>query len=218
MHELTRRAYLSSLGIDAYISRSQLPGAAPTRRLRVVRQDRIPARTQLDLSRPTPALPSDAVKPAKHVTEHRATVQSTSVPAFSIAAVAAGGWLWIEEIPQVGLLQDQCQLIRAMVRALGLNDGNFDLGQFDWPIHNNAQLDLGEEAARAGLGGFLQRKAGQTECRGLILLGSACQQRLDQKQLDIGQCVCTVSTRQMLRDGQLKKQAWLDLLPIARRS
>ena len=36
MHELSRLAYLDAMGIDHYLSRSQLPGAAPTQRLAVV--------------------------------------------------------------------------------------------------------------------------------------------------------------------------------------
>ena len=36
MNELKRRAYLDALGIDTYVSRGQLGGAAPTRRLAIV--------------------------------------------------------------------------------------------------------------------------------------------------------------------------------------
>ena len=35
MNELRRMAYLDALGIDSYVSRSQLPGAALTRRLAI---------------------------------------------------------------------------------------------------------------------------------------------------------------------------------------
>ena len=33
MNELRRMAYLNALGVDCYVSRTQLPGAAVTRRL-----------------------------------------------------------------------------------------------------------------------------------------------------------------------------------------
>ena len=36
MHELRRMAYLDALGVDSYVSRAQLPGAAATRRLAIV--------------------------------------------------------------------------------------------------------------------------------------------------------------------------------------
>ena len=36
MHEMTRMAYLEVLGIDSYVSRRQLPGAAVTRRMAVL--------------------------------------------------------------------------------------------------------------------------------------------------------------------------------------
>jgi len=37
VNELRRMAYLEAMGIDGYISRTPLPGAAPTRRLAIVR-------------------------------------------------------------------------------------------------------------------------------------------------------------------------------------
>ena len=36
MNELRRMAYLDALGVDSYVSRVQLPGAAATRRLAIV--------------------------------------------------------------------------------------------------------------------------------------------------------------------------------------
>jgi hypothetical protein len=36
MNELRRMAYLNALGVDCYVSRTQLPGAAVTRRLAIV--------------------------------------------------------------------------------------------------------------------------------------------------------------------------------------
>ena len=36
MNELRRMAYLDALGIDSYVSRTQLPGAAVTRRLAIL--------------------------------------------------------------------------------------------------------------------------------------------------------------------------------------
>jgi hypothetical protein len=140
---------------------------------------------------------------------------AVGVPSFSIVAVTAGGCLWLEELSQPTVSRDQLQLIRAMAKALALEESELDVSQFDWPIHNNSQLDLGAEAAIAALGGFVQRKADR--CRGLIFLGSACRQKLNMTQLELGQCVSTVSTADMLRDPLLKKQAWLDLQAIASR-
>ena len=43
MNELRRMAYLDALGIDAYVSRGQLPGAAVTQRLAIVPSQSRPA-------------------------------------------------------------------------------------------------------------------------------------------------------------------------------
>jgi len=128
-----------------------------------------------------------------------------------------GEFLWVEELAGSSVSREQVHLICAMSKALALGEGEPQVGQFDWPIHNNAQLDLGEGAARAGLCGFLQRKIDGGKCQGLVLLGAACQQKLDVNQLDFGRCVRTLSTAEMLADAKLKKQAWLDLHVINRR-
>ena len=226
MHELKRRTYLESLGIDSYISRGQLPGAARTKRLVVVRRPAVSQAAEIIIAdRPGVAAPAakapESIPAAVAAVQDKIQVQAPApapAQAFSVAAIAAGGWLWVEELSNGIITRDQLQLIRGIVRALGLKEDNLDVSQFDWPIHTNKQLDLGEGAAQAGLGGFVQRKLDQLQCRGLILLGSACQQKLDKKLPAAGHCVSTVSTAEMLRDGQLKKQAWLDLLPLANRT
>lgn len=233
MHELRRRSYLESMGIDSYISRTQLPGAAPTRRLAINRRSQVPS--ALSDSQPDSTIVGvSATKTAfreaaetvraqlddvrtPSVLRPAASVSAAAVPPFSIVAVVVGDWLWLEELSQPAVSRNQVHLIRSMSKALALEVGELDVSQFDWPIHRNAQLDLGEDAARAGLGGFVQGKTDRRKCRGVIFLGSGCQQKLDISQLELGQCVSTVSTAEMLRDPQLKKQAWRDLLPIANR-
>lgn len=235
MHELKRRAYLEAIGVDSYISRGQLPGAAATRRLVIV--PRSPAPRVDDSSPVVPASTAavsntaaafreaaDAVRdklgatapPSSEIASPvAAPTPAVEVSSFRIVSVNVGGFLWVEELSQPAVSRDQLQLIHAMAKALALEVGELDVNQFDWPIHNNSQLDLGPEAANAALGGFVQRRA--DGCQGLIILGSACRQKLDMVQLELGQCVSTVSTADMLRDPQLKKQAWLDLQAIARR-
>jgi len=230
MHELRRRTYLDTLGIDSYVSRAQLAGAAPTQRLLVVRRQ-APVKAPMALkpavttdASPVPPVlgslsgqkPADKPKAANSPAETPANAQPAAIPSFSVAAISCGGWLWIEELSQAAVSRDQVHLVQAMVRALGLDNKKLDVSQFDWPIHRNAQLDLGDEAARAGLGGFVQRKASQEKCQGFILLGEACQSRLGSTQLDSSHCIRTISTARMLRDSSLKKQVWEDLQAIAR--
>ena len=233
MHELTRRAYLDTMGIDSYTSRAQLPGAAVSQRLVVVRKLRVAdkettsALSASAVSNTAAAFreAANAVKdklgtarvPSSNTTPEPASPSATlAVPAFSLVAITAGGCLWVEELTHSGVSQNQVHLIRAMAKALALPDGEVEVSQFDWPIHNNSQLDLGAEAAAAALGGFVQRKVDR--CGGLIFLGSASQKRLERVQLELGLCARTVSTLEMLRQPLLKKQAWQDLQPLANRS
>jgi hypothetical protein len=233
MHELTRRAYLDTMGIDSYTSRTQLPGAAVSRRLVVVRKSRVADKeTTSAVSAPTVSNTAAAFREAanavkdelgtarvssSNTTPEPASLATTlAVPAFSLVAITAGGCLWVEEVTNSGVSKNQVHLIRAIAKALALPDGEVEVSQFDWPIHNNSQLDLGAAAAAAALGGFVQRKVDR--CGGLVLLGSASQQRLEVVQLELGLCVRTVSTLEMLRQPLLKKQAWQDLQPLAKRS
>ncbi|MBE9538150.1 MAG: hypothetical protein IMF06_03660, partial [Proteobacteria bacterium] len=206
MHELKRRSYLDSMGIDSYISRGQLPGAAPTQRLVINRRTAVPA-----IGAATPAVTGATPTESNAATAFREaanTVQAqlgggktqsappaaerapaVAVPRFSIVAVIAGGFLWLEELSATSVSRDQVHLIRAIVKALALNDGELDVSQFDWPIHSNTQLDLGEDAARTCLGSFVQRKADGGKCRGMILMGSGCREKLDMAQFESVACL-----------------------------
>ena len=90
------------------------------------------------------------------------------LPQFNIAAVVANGYLWVEEIGDRPLATEQVQLVQALARALArvvdreasaAGDGRPDVAMFKWPMHNNRQLDLGEEAARSGVAAFIGRRA-----------------------------------------------------------
>ena len=229
MHELTRRTFLDAIGVDTYVSRGQLPGAAATRRLLVSRTGDASSAAVAQKLKQTPAMPKidSVVKSAvatASVTRKQdgptspdvavKTAASTSIASFSIAAISVGGWLWLEHLPHKVVLRDQIHLIRAMVRALGLEAGEPTVSQFDWPIHNNAQLDLTEEAACAALGGFVYSKVDRGRCKGLVVLGTDTLKKLNVSQLDIKHCVTTVNTAAMLATPELKKQAWIELQQI----
>jgi hypothetical protein len=229
MHELTRRTFLDAMGVDSYVSRSQLPGAAPTRRLLVSRTRDIPGAAAVQKLKQPPAMPkidsliknTVATASATRKQEAPASPQvvtnnavSTSIAPFSVAAISVGGWLWLENLPQQVVSRDQVHLVRAMVRALGLEEGELAVSQFDWPIHNNAQLDLTEEAACAALGGFVYSKLEKGRCNGLVVLGADTLKKLNISQLDIKHCVTTLSTAAMFATPELKKQAWIELQQI----
>ena len=225
MHELTRMAYLDALGVDSYVSRQQLPGAAPTRRLALLQVTPQPAPVadqsavaqpqmpRLDEApRPVPAPPPAAPQMRNN------TMPSGAVGRFSLAAITAGGYIWVEELVQVALAREQVQLVHAMARAVSRDAAAPNVQQFDWPLHNNHQLDQGEDAARAAVAGFLQRQIDQQSCRGLVLLGDGSPRRVALDMLGDITVVKTLDTLSLLADPQLKKQAWRDLQPIVRGS
>ncbi len=243
MNELRRMAYLDALGIDSYVSRTQMPGAAVTRRLAIIPAIARAVRTA------TNDVPSVQVTPApreadgaRPVSDNQVGNQATpqlpekssqpgpAAPRFSLVAIVAGDWLWLEELDGMPLTTQQVQLVQAMAQALvqkrepgaaiatetaaGHTDATRpQVAQFDWPIHTNQQLDLGADAARASVAGFVVRRLEQHGCRGLVLLGQSCAVRVPLQEVKL-LTVSTASTAQILAQPALKRTVWRDLLPL----
>lgn len=223
MNEASRIAYLDAMGIDTYVARVQLPGAAASLRRAALPRALAPATPAPPTSLLQEVAPGVAAVPA---TREAAVPSSPAMDAveqrqspdavahFSMAAILAGGLLWLEELPDRLLSVEQVQLVQGMARALGAGDEKPEVSRFDWPMHNNQQLDLGESAARAALAGFIGRRLEQQRCRGVVLLGEQCRQRVPLDQLGAATLVGTVSTAEMLAEPRRKKEAWRDLQPL----
>jgi hypothetical protein len=132
--------------------------------------------------------------------------------------------LWLEELGEIPLTTEQVQLIQAMAHALKRCLGGAtevpaaarpDILRFDWPMHNNRQLDSGDDAARAGIAAFVNRRLEQFGSRGLVLLGQSGANRVIPNALDIV-TVCTASSADILQTPSLKRQVWQELLPLVR--
>jgi hypothetical protein len=236
-NELRRLAALEAIGIQAYISRQQLPGAAVTRRLAIVRSapaaaalPQLPAThsgalqvSTTGVAPPITRLPQiEAPVPAPVTTPRRAAavVPAASPLRFSLAAVVAGGWLWLEETDNTGMTREQLQLVQGMVRALCIAGTGTDRDRqpplqeveyFKWPLHQNRQLDQGEEAARHGVAGFVQRRLELHQCSAMVLLGEACRSRVPLQMLECPQVLVVPGTAEMLANPLAKKQAWQEL-------
>ncbi len=267
--EMRRRAYLEALGVDTYVSRSQLPGAAVSRRLVIMAAAPQPATPQPATPQPAtpqPATPQPATpQPAAPIHERRsrAAVREAERPAgvrpapaevpspelstpaaredrrspppreagtasagdidrcrFTLVAIVAGGFLWLEELRGVPLAREQLALVHAMARAMGAAavtdpERPAEVTQFTWPMHDNAQFDQGEAAARAALGSFLGRKLEQHRCRGIIALGDSCARRIPLRQLPSLAHATLPATLDMLSNPRLKKDAWNVLASLA---
>ena len=242
VNELSRLAYLHAMGIDNYISRFQLPGARKTQRLAVVSgpgtpTSPVPGAGQREGSAATrtggvPTIERIPVEqPRRESPRPRLVTPTTSgdsPPRFSLATIVAGRWLWVEELQGIPLAREQVQLVQAMANALQQADGGQpsgqggvtsprpDIAQFDWPMHNNQQLDLGEAAARAALASFLGRKVEQQRL-GLVLLGTESARRVPVEELACPRVALSHGTLAMLADPSLKRPVWTELKSILRR-
>jgi hypothetical protein len=105
-----------------------------------------------------------------------------------------------------------------MARAVHGNTDTPKVAQFDWPIHNNPQLDQGETAARAGVLAFLLRHIEEQKCRGLVILGEETSAYVDVGGLGELSRVSTLSTLQMIEQPASKRQVWSDLQPLVLRA
>lgn len=134
---------------------------------------------------------------------------------FSLVAMFAGRWLWLENMDEMPLASDQLALVQGMAYALGF-PGSGDASpvpqveSFDWPMHSNRQLDSGRDAARASLSAFLLRRIQQQACAGVVLLGDDCEHWVDAAQLPVP-VVTVASSAQMLARPALKPRAWRSL-------
>ncbi len=185
MNELKRLVYLQALGIDGYVSRGQLPGAAATLRLAIVPASPVapaiaqqltesasPRRREQMPAIEIPSLETAAPAPVAGRVEPRPSREQQPLK-FSLAAVTCGAWLWLEELDGAPFTPQQLQLVQSMAEALARLAGSSEAGkgtatdagaqltQFDWPMHTNLQLDQGQEAAHSSVAAFIQRKLEQ---------------------------------------------------------
>ncbi len=234
LNELRRLAGLDAMGIQSYVSRRQMPGAAVTRRLVVRRLSEpspefpevrsapgsSPGEVQSQGFAEIPKIETSSPVPAPRRAAH-AAAPLAEPPRFSLAAVVAGNWLWLEEVKEGTLAAEQLQLLQAMAWALasaaGAADGERALPSrpevqyFNWPLNNSRQLDQGEDAARSGVAGFIRRRLELSECHGLVMLGEACATRVPLALVDCARVVSVASTTSMLADPLRKKQVWREL-------
>ena len=227
MNELNRMRYLQAIGIDTYVSRSQLPGALPTRRLALVarqapsisapQRQEAPAKShpgqmpQMDIperKRPEPKAEAPSVRP----------VPTSPAVRFSLAAIFCGGIAWVESLGERPLAKEQVQLIRAMARAVHGSADTPKVAQFDWPVHNNPQLDQGKDAASAALTAFILRHIDEQKCRALVVLGDDATDLFTGAETGGLSRIETCSTVQMIEQPGHKRRVWADLQPLVLRA
>jgi hypothetical protein len=221
--ELKRVRYLQAMGLVVHVSRCALPGAAPTRRLVLKRVERAPApgpatdpRSALRASlAPMPS--ATEVPPHSAADAESATATDHAAPGleerFSMAAVISGGRLWIEDLGTEALSMEQVQLMVAVGRALShpqCDRSAPKVAQFDWPLHDNPQLDLGPGEARAALHSFLLRQLQEQGCEALMCVGPQAAARIAGVDFPVPVQRLPAS-RALLEDPAGKRRLWSQL-------
>ena len=156
------------------------------------------------------ALPRPSPAAAVVAAPTQANSESASIAPFTVGAVALGACLWVEELADGVLAQEQVRLISAICRACGWPTEPATVNQFAWPMHRNPQLDQSGEAALAALSAFVHRQMESSQSRRMILLGQPVRDRLGKQVLEMP-VTLTRSTRDMLSDPLLKREVWRDL-------
>ena len=209
--EMARRKALEAMGIDVYVSRFDLPGAAPAVRQRV--ESASPSVVP-DHSSETGAL---AVETATRRSKTPAPTAATSAAArerseavrFSMLLASAGPFLWIEQLSDGLIRQDQLALINAMARAISPK-ASIRQQQFDWPMRGGSAVASDAESAKQALQGLIQRMAREVNAKRVVVMGTCpfLSDRIAQS------AVVIPSTIAMLSNASLKREAWLALKPL----
>ena len=221
--EMARRQALSAMGITVYSSRFDFPGAAKAQRFAVpapepnepvVVSRSVEPRIETH-STPVPQMPqATSGGPAADVpvSQSRAaeSLSGSESVSFSMLLASAGPFLWLEELGDGLIRQDQLALINAMARAISTPTTTLMQQQFDWPVAGNSALSGDAESAKQALHGLIQRMAREVDAKRVILMGDC--HYLPDRIVQSG--VRIPSTLAMLSEPALKRVAWEALKPL----
>ena len=209
--EMARRKALEAMGIDVYVSRFDLPGAAPA------------VRQKVESSSP-PLVPDHSSETGAVAAETASRRSKTAAPTpvtsaavrerseavrFSMLLASAGPFLWIEQLSDGLIRQDQLALINAMARAIS-PQASIRQQQFDWPMRGGSAVASDAESAKQALQGLIQRMAREVNAKRVVVMGTCpfLSDRIAQS------AVVIPSTLAMLSDASLKREAWQALKPL----
>lgn len=217
--EMARRQALSAMGISVYSSRFDFPGAAKAQRFAVpvpeVNEPAVVSRSvepRIETpSTPAPQMPQMTTSdPASRVPVSQSRASGSESVSFSMLLASAGPFLWLEELGDGLIRQDQLGLINAMARAISTPTTKLMQQQFDWPVAGNSALSGDAESAKQALHGLIQRMAREVDAKRVILMGDC--HYLPDRIVQSG--VRIPSTMAMLSEPALKRVAWEALKPL----
>jgi hypothetical protein len=221
--EMARRQALSAMGITVYSSRYDFPRAAKAQRFAVpapeVNEPAVVSRSvESQIETPSasalqmPHTTSNGPASGMPVSQSRAPESSSGSESvsFSMLLASAGPFLWLEELGDGLIRQDQLALINAMARAISTPTTALMQQQFDWPVAGNSALSGDAESAKQALHGLIQRMAREVDAKRVILMGDC--HYLPDRIVQSG--VRIPSTLAMLSEPALKRVAWEALKPL----
>ena len=221
--EMARRQALSAMGISVYSSRFDFPGAARAQRFAIpvpeVNEPEVLSRSveprSESPSAPVPQMPhatSSGPASGVPVSQSRAAESSSGSESvsFSMLLASAGSFLWLAQLGDGLIRQDQLALINAMARAISTPTTKLMQQQFDWPVAGNSALAGDAESAKQALHGLIQRMAREVDAKRVILMGDC--HYLPDRIVQSG--VRIPSTLAMLSEPALKRGAWEALKPL----
>ena len=217
--EMARRQALSAMGISVYSSRFDFPGAAKAQRFAVpvpeVNEPAVVSRSvepRIETpSTPVPQMPQMTTSdPASRVPVSQPRASGSESVSFSMLLASAGPFLWLEELGDGLIRQDQLALINAMAHAISTPTTKLMQQQFDWPVAGNSALSGDADSAKQALHGLIQRMAREVDAKRVILMGDC--HYLPDRIVQSG--VRIPSTLAMLSEPALKRVAWEALKPL----
>ena len=215
--EMARRNALQAMGIPSLVSIKDVAGARPSVRKLIPKQEPLAEQSvaSADAARPNdsrpPIPPTIASTPRVGSETKPQPVDRTSESVqFSMVLVAAGSFLWVEQIADGLIRQDQLALVAAMARAVSGSSVSVNHQQFDWPPAGASALNSDSDSAAQALQGLIQRLARDHEAKRVIAMGPC--DYLPARIADAG--VLIPSTLAMLENPQLKATAWEALKPL----
>ena len=217
--EMARRKALAAMGIDVYTSCFDFPGAATADRLVLPIQDpnqlmNTSRSNDLQLESPSSlaqqAPQSGDANVASRALSGQSKLLASQSVSFSMLLASAGPFLWLEELPDGLIRQDQLALVNAMARAISPCEAQLIQQQFDWPVQGKSALSGDTESAKQALHGLIQRMAREADAKRVILMGDC--NHLPDRIIQSG--VQIPSTLAMLSDHRLKRAAWEALKPL----
>jgi hypothetical protein len=212
--EMARRNALQAMGIPSLVSIRDVAGAKPSVRKLIPNQKPVADLPVASVEATRPDAPrspmSAAIPPTPVVETHQLAKRKAESVQFSMVLVAAGPFLWVEQIADGLIRQDQLALVAAMARAVSGSSVSGNHQQFDWPPAGASALNSDSDSAVQALQGLIQRLARDHEAKRVIVMGPC-----DYLPARIGDAGVRIpSTRAMLENPQLKATAWEALKPL----